>query len=336
MFIVGHQMQRRKLREQLVAGTLAPTLLLTGAPGLGKRLVASELCCALLCEKETDPGTDKSTPGSPCLNCNGCRAFQARNHPDAYRLDCSDRATWNTGAIRELLFNLHLASFSGSNRTVLIDNADLMPVQAANALLKSLEEPRPGLYFVLITANRSRLPQTLLSRCQTWFFDSLSISEVLEVLNNSSDPHLQELLAESPSEREVLAKFSDGSMQNVLYFLEQAELVDEIKKTLARASSGKLAATAEIAAGWGRDKELLPIRLHLIRLIARKLLLDSKSPEDQSRWAELLSSTLQIEALVLARNLNASYLIDLMLQRLNSPGSPLSTTYPTPIPRLVS
>jgi DNA polymerase-3 subunit delta' len=331
VYIVGHHSQRDKLKELLQNNQLAQSLLFTGTDGIGKKKVAEELCCMLLCERLQFESADL-----PCLQCNACRSFLTKNHPDAYLLDCQDRENSNTAAIRELLFDLHLSSFSGSNRVVLFDNADAMPIQAANALLKSFEEPRPGLYFVLITSNRSRLPKTLLSRCQTWFFNPLSSEDIHTILSNTDDADLQEQLGEMTIDIQALSRIADGSMQNVCHLIGHEEFLDEVRSALGKAKKGALDSVSDICRSWSRDKDALRVRLQLIRLLARKLMIESVDFQEKSRWSQLLSSAVQAEPLIFDRNINAGYLLELMFLQLGDSDGVPSLSHPSSISQIVT
>ena len=157
----------------------AAALLLSGPKGVGKGAFASHLARALLC---LQPKED----GQGCGDCQSCRLYEAGNHPDFRRLQegagdegegDSAEAEGSKGRpsvasrwirveqVRELAELLTLRAHLGHRRVVLIDPADRLHVSAANALLKTLEEPPSDAHFILVTDSPSRLPATVLSRC---------------------------------------------------------------------------------------------------------------------------------------------------------------------------
>ena len=150
----------------LDAGRLGHGLLLCGPQGLGKRAIAERLAQRLLCESR-DAG------GEPCGACRGCRLFAAGTHPDFHLVSfipTKDGTRLRTEIVieqvRELSSQLALTAQYGGAQIALIDPADAINNAAANALLKTLEEPQPGRYLWLVCANPALLPATIRSRCQ--------------------------------------------------------------------------------------------------------------------------------------------------------------------------
>ena len=164
----------------LLAGraTLHHALLVTGPPGIGKEWLARKLGAALVCES---PGSD----GRACGACPSCRWTAAGSHPDLriVRPDADEPDSGETepsasrsGAkpsrdirieqIRALAGFAETASHRGGRKAVLIVPADAMNLAAANALLKTLEEPHPGTHFILVTSRPERVGPTVRSRCR--------------------------------------------------------------------------------------------------------------------------------------------------------------------------
>ena len=146
------------LRAALEAGRLHHAYLFEGPPGAGKAATAREL--AMLLECETRRG---------CGQCVPCQKVEAGTHPDVIWFDMTPKGL--TERVRELLTTLGFRPHEGRARVVIFDPAHgLAPVperaEAANVLLKTLEEPPADTHFVLVTAEPKRLPVTVLSRCQ--------------------------------------------------------------------------------------------------------------------------------------------------------------------------
>lgn len=150
--------------ERRRRGAMPHALLLAGPAGLGKRAFAAALAALLLCEK---PGE------AACGRCRGCLLVAAGSHPDRVEVSLELRDDGKTlrteitvDQIRALSQRLALTAQFGGHQVALIDPADLMNAAAANALLKTLEEPGAGTVMLLIADQLSRLPATIRSRCQ--------------------------------------------------------------------------------------------------------------------------------------------------------------------------
>ena len=173
-------------------------LLISGQSGIGKREFALALCQYLLCSEVTEE-IDSSTQSARnvvCGQCQNCQLFAAGSHPDLHVLSSELEATEGRlpllGAysnryldskerekkkkysriiaidqVRELIERFTTHAHISSTRVALILPADCLNINAANALLKLLEEPPPGSIFILVTANPSHLPATIRSRCMT-------------------------------------------------------------------------------------------------------------------------------------------------------------------------
>jgi len=151
------------LRRAREVGRFPHALLLAGPAGVGKRTLLKALTEALLC-----PHPDAR--GFACGNCPDCRFLAAGTHPDLVRVEPEEDS--KTGeikvdAIRALAGAEGLTAHRGGWKLILIDPAHRMNVSAANALLKTLEEPAPSTLICLVSEQPSRLPATIRSRCQT-------------------------------------------------------------------------------------------------------------------------------------------------------------------------
>ena len=149
---------RLGLARALGAGRLPHALMLQGLPGLAKAALAEWLARLALCDQ---PGR------APCGTCTSCRLHTAGTHPDLVRVGLAeDRKQIAVDDVRELTARLALKSFRGGRKVAIVDPADALNANSANALLKTLEEPPPGTLLILTVARPDRLPATVASRCQ--------------------------------------------------------------------------------------------------------------------------------------------------------------------------
>lgn len=159
-----------RLWRARAAGRLPHALLLCGRAGLGKRRFAMRFAHALLCRTPDEAG-------AACGRCGACVLLAAGTHPDlrVCELEVNEKTQKErTGIVvdqvRELIDYLALKSHYDGARVVIIDPADRMNPNAANALLKILEEPPDGTLMILVSARPAALPATIRSRCQRLVF----------------------------------------------------------------------------------------------------------------------------------------------------------------------
>lgn len=142
---------------------LPHALLLQGRPGLGKHAFAVQLAQALLCEQPQ--------AGVACGKCHGCHLFSVGTHPDLSGVGLSgDAKNITVDQIRALGDFLSLRPHTAARKVVVISPAEAMNINAANSLLKLLEEPPLGSMLLLVTSHAARLPATIRSRCARLLF----------------------------------------------------------------------------------------------------------------------------------------------------------------------
>ncbi|MEO0604416.1 MAG: DNA polymerase III subunit delta', partial [Myxococcota bacterium] len=160
--LLGHSEVLARLYDAFRRDRLHHALLVEGPQGVGKRQLADRLVLAVNCE-------DPPEPGAFCGVCGTCRPILAGRHPDVVRVepDMTKAArTIPVEAIREVIRQAQYHRYSAKQRFVIIDPAEAMQEPAANALLKTLEEPPDGTGFLVITHNAKALLPTIRSRCQ--------------------------------------------------------------------------------------------------------------------------------------------------------------------------
>jgi DNA polymerase-3 subunit delta' len=175
-----HEAHWQRLQSRLARGALPHALLLCGPEGLGKRAFLQRFVRGLLCGQPHD--------GEACGQCRTCLLLDAGTHPDymtvsyGLRKDGVQRREIVVDQIRELSARLAMASQFGGWQVVVIDPADAMNAAAANALLKTLEEPSPQTLLLLVADAPWRLPQTIRSRCQRIEFQLPPTAEAMDWL----------------------------------------------------------------------------------------------------------------------------------------------------------
>lgn len=176
----GHKNQIAKLNYLLVNARFPQSMLLVGPNGIGKKRVALAVAQSLVCETSKDA----------CGYCGPCLRVEKQQSESLFVIqpegDLGKKATIKVEAIRDLLERLSLAPI-GKSRVVVVDSTHLMNEQAANAFLKTLEEPSENLYFILTTTEAQSLLPTIQSRVQMMRFQSLEIEHLKVIKPNEPD-----------------------------------------------------------------------------------------------------------------------------------------------------
>ena len=166
-----HEAQRRQWQQQRRLDKIPHAVLLAGPAGLGKRQFAHYLAQTLVCTTTTGQ--------APCGQCRACRLMDTGSHPDSHAIAPEDTFI-KVDAIRALIHKTNLTAEHW--QVFLIDQAEAMHPSAANALLKTLEEPAPNTMLVLSSAEPQQLPATIRSRCQIITFHPVATTEAIQWL----------------------------------------------------------------------------------------------------------------------------------------------------------
>ncbi|WP_334132711.1 DNA polymerase III subunit delta' [Silanimonas lenta] len=250
--------QQQRLDAALAAwraGRLGHAQLLCGPEAIGKRAVAEALTARLLCE---------AAPALPaCGECRSCRLLAAGSHPD-FRL-VTFEVNENTDKLRRELVVEQVRALSGSMQmtaqrggaqVVLIDPADALNTAAANALLKTLEEPAPNRFLLLLSAEPQRLPATIRSRCQRLEFALPPRAEALAWLEAGG--HAPARAAEALEAAAGHPGLADAWLRGGGLALREATL-----KEWAAVARG-IASPLTTAQHWFAEPETAPLRLRFV------------------------------------------------------------------------
>jgi len=259
--LVGHQRAKEMLSRALEHSTVHTGYLFTGPQGVGKHLAAAEFVRAWLC---SEAGSE------PCGVCASCGLSGGPAHPDQLVVTPEEKKkSISIKQVRALGAWLSQSPLLGRRKAAILDPADSLGAEGANALLKTLEEPPPGRVIVLIATRSGALPPTVRSRCQQVPFGSLSDDDVAEVLRRNGWPAL------SARQAAALAEGSPGAAleRDGRLWQESAESVRALFDALAAGERGAALSFAE-ATGDVRERALTSLQaiIGFSRLAARQRL----------------------------------------------------------------
>ncbi|PYK43206.1 MAG: DNA polymerase III subunit gamma/tau [Verrucomicrobia bacterium] len=207
--IVGQTHVTRTLKNAVAQNRLAHAYLFVGPRGTGKTSTARILAKALNC-------TQGGPTVTPCGKCDNCREIAGGNSLDVIELDAAS----NRGIddVRELRDNVRYAPAKSRFKVYIIDEVHMLTKEAANALLKTLEEPPKHVIFCLATTEPEKLPITILSRCQRFDLHRIATNLIAQQLQSIAT---KEKLTLAPAAAHAIARGAEGGMRDAESMLDQ-------------------------------------------------------------------------------------------------------------------
>ena len=203
--IIGQKPAVTLLKTGLKSSKFFHSYLFTGIKGVGKTTTANAFVFHLLCKEKK----------SPCGECSSCKKLIKEVHPDVLKI-FPEKKEITIKQVREVIQFLKYRPIEGEYKVIIIDQAEKMNLEAANALLKSLEEPPEFAIFILITENFTKLLPTIVSRSQVVRFHSLPKEVIVKELKKRY--WFEDEVAES------LADISQGSLGFAMELAEKGGL----------------------------------------------------------------------------------------------------------------
>jgi len=248
--------------------TIPHAFLFTGIAGVGKSRAAVEFAKACNCRKRrpseggTPAGGTPENGAIPCGSCGACRKIEAGVHPDILRLKPT-RTFIRIDSIRSLQHTLSMRPYEARVRVVIVQEAQHMRPEAANAFLKLLEEPPPDTVLILIAERVSEVMPTVVSRCRRLHFNPIPQGQLAGLLVDEADV--------TTEQARTVAAFSGGSLSRSLellaggWFRLRDWLVDEFER-LPQMPVGRIMALGErLSADRRRFEEALDVLVSWLR-----------------------------------------------------------------------
>ena len=275
--VYGQDHILRQLGPSLKQGRLAHAYLLVGPPHVGKMTLAKQLAQGVNCLEG---------PGVPCGDCAQCLRISQGHHADVRTITVGrgeeggpTRTVIGIDDVKEAMHHLNLKSYEGSCSVLIFDGAHLMSEEAANALLKTLEEPPPQVLILLLTTDEDAVLPTLRSRCRR-----------LTLLPVPKDRIVETLVAQrqaDPETAERLGRLSRGCLGWAITAWDDPQVLSQLEADLARiqdtCQSGldtRFGYANELAGQFSREREPVRELLYLWLRWWRDLLLVKESTEE--------------------------------------------------------
>jgi len=253
--VVGQTRAVSLLQRSLEKQAVAHAYLFAGPPYVGKMTLALELAKALNCE----------APEPPCGVCTSCQKIVSFKHADVQVIglsgdsnltDAKPPAEIGIDQIREMQHITSLPPFEGRYKVFIIDGAELLSHEAANCLLKTLEEPVGKVVFILLTSCERLLPATIVSRCQRLELPPLPASEVETTLHSKGDIEI--------SKAKLLAGISRGCLgwalkatRNDNLLQQRSERVERLLNVINGDGEGRFDYALKLSSQFSRNRELV-------------------------------------------------------------------------------
>ncbi|HNW39123.1 MAG TPA: DNA polymerase III subunit delta' [Candidatus Omnitrophota bacterium] len=250
--VLGHDRALSIVKAHLANNRFSGAYIFSGPEGIGKKMVAKIIAQYLNCTGQGD---------WPCENCGSCLKIQKEQHPDLHIIQ-NEQSQIKIEDIRQILRQANFRPYEGRAKVFIIDNAHKLNIEAANSLLKVLEEPPKDVLIILITHKPQNIIKTVLSRCKVIKFPPLVRSELEEILvkQYALDRTSAHFLAYYAEGRLGLAlKLKDTPLlqeKNKLFdaFILSAKPLD---RSIMSQNKEQLQVSLNILASWFRDIYLL-------------------------------------------------------------------------------
>lgn len=319
--LIGNEGVKENLRRLVAGGRLPHGLLFAGPDGVGKREFALELARGLICK------------GGGCEDCPVCSRIGTFDIPTVEKGEEYDKVflsghpdvgmvvpykrNLRVGAIRELEREANFRPFEGGKRVFIIDDAEKMNDSAANALLKTLEEPPPTTHLILVTSRPDSLLQTIRSRCQTIRFAPVTAEEMEPLLVSAG---------KSQEDARLAARVSGGSVGRALamdvseFRASRDALLGVIRSALVTGDIATMLRTSE-QLGDAKNKDRFEENVGILQTLVRDLFAikagtseiinsdiigDLANLADEAGTARLSAWQLEIEDLLASLNVNVN------------------------------
>ncbi|MEG6617133.1 DNA polymerase III subunit delta' [Peptococcaceae bacterium 1198_IL3148] len=262
--IIGHTENINTLIKAIVNNRVAHAYLFVGTPGVGKGTIAHGFAKALLCENPV--------AGEACNRCRHCGQVEGNNHPDLH-VTTPTGATIKLEQIHYVQKNVNYRSYQGGRQVYIIEDCDVMTAEAANSLLKTLEEPPVNTVFILISSRPYALLPTILSRCQQFWFKPMSVDQIVEGLNRQTNL--------TAVEQQMIAAMAGGSLGRAISLVKENihTVRNSVLNTLDKIKAGDMVPLLQQAATLASERTDAVEWVEMLQLWIRDVLVWSQTED---------------------------------------------------------
>lgn len=258
--IIGHDEIISHLKNAIQTGKVSHSYIFTGEPGSGKKLLASTFAMTLQCE---------AGGNEPCQKCESCKKAAGKNHPDIIMVSHEKPGTISIDEIRDqVIHDVAIKPYCSPYKIYIVADAEMMTVQAQNALLKTIEEPPEYAVIMLLTSNVDSLLPTIQSRC---------VRLDLKVVDDSLvKQYLMERLQVPDYQAEIDVSFAQGSIgkaKEAATSQEFADMTQNALKILKYANSMEVYELADAIKNLSNEKQNINDYLDLFQFWFRDVLM---------------------------------------------------------------
>ena len=207
--VVGQAALTTTLKNAVNSGKLAHAYLFCGPRGVGKTTCARIFAKAINCESPTEDG-------EACNHCESCQAFNEQRSYNIFELDAASNNSVEN--IKSLMEQTRIPPQVGKYKVFIIDEVHMLSTAAFNAFLKTLEEPPAHVIFILATTEKHKILPTIISRCQIYDFERMTVPNIVNHLKMVAD---KEGIAYEEDALAVIAEKADGGMRDALSIFDQ-------------------------------------------------------------------------------------------------------------------
>ena len=248
--VIGQDRILTLLERSLKEGSMAHAYLLLGPRHVGKGTLAVNLAQALNCD----------APKPPCGQCHSCLQILAGKHADVISIGLDSKTEIGIDEIRELQHLANLPPYEGKCKVFIIDYAEYLSLEAANSLLKILEEPPPKVVWLLLASDDRPLLPTIVSRCQRLELKPMPLKQAEQTLGS---------FGVNPDRMKLLARLCRGRLGWALSALKESELLEQRSLRIAKLSSllcasleQRCAYALELATQFSQDRRRVVETMH--------------------------------------------------------------------------